>query len=191
MGKEKLPVHARSRCHEPWSKSQVRHPNHRIPWGFRKLKGSGRSKKNETQRNDRKKNYMNCSFFPFFLYQNLYIHIRSQVFQKPSGCLWFLWERADINPANFRVPILGSTRKVFTIRLQEIFGAGILLEFGLSCHIKSVRKGRFNDSSASILNIPFYKFPWIFLEQESKLIQAIRFSPRRRNFDVSSLILVS
>ena len=35
MGKEKLPVHARSRCHEPWSKSQVRHPNHRIPLGFR------------------------------------------------------------------------------------------------------------------------------------------------------------
>ena len=31
MGKEKLPVHARSRCHSR-SKSQVRHPNHRIPW---------------------------------------------------------------------------------------------------------------------------------------------------------------
>lgn len=32
----------------------------------------GRSKKNETQKNDRKKNYMDCSFF---LYQNLFIFV--------------------------------------------------------------------------------------------------------------------
>ena len=85
MGKEKLPVHARSRCHSR-SKSQVRHPNHRIPWGDRKLKVGKVQKKWNSKKWSQKKLH-GLLLFPL----PKFIHICSQVFQKPSGCLWFLW----------------------------------------------------------------------------------------------------
>lgn len=133
MGKEKLPVHARSRCHSR-SKSQVRHPNHRIPWGQETQGGEGQKKWNSKKWSQKK-------IHELLLFSSTKIYIFIFVLRSSKNLLDVYFDKEPTS-------ILQILERLYRQRPERIgyacrrLGAGILLEFGRLLSHQTPEKGK-------------------------------------------------